>query len=99
MVRRQMIRISLEAGPLSQWLYARMRAAGLLVELLETRHVRNAFKAMPLKTDRTDLELAEPSHQRRRLTGHFGLAHNAQGHLGAARLARGSHPQCKLHQP
>ena len=31
-----------------------MREAGLLVELLETRHVRDAFKAMPVKTDRTD---------------------------------------------
>ena len=47
-------RIGLEAGPLSQWLYARMRDAGLAVELLETRHVRDAFKAMPVKTDRKD---------------------------------------------
>jgi hypothetical protein len=45
-------RIGLEAGPLSQWLYAGMREAGLPVELLETRHVRDAFKAMPVKTDR-----------------------------------------------
>ena len=44
-------RIGLEAGPLSQWLYAGMREAGLPVELLETRHVRDAFKAMPVKTD------------------------------------------------
>jgi transposase len=36
--------IGLEAGPLSQWLYAGLRDAGLAVELLETRHVRNAFK-------------------------------------------------------
>ena len=49
-----MARIGLEAGPLSQWLYARMREAGLSVELLETRHVRDAFRAMPVKTDRTD---------------------------------------------
>src|SRR4051794_27265288 len=49
-----MARIGLEAGPLSQWLYAKMREAGLSVELLETRHVRDAFKAMPVKTDRTD---------------------------------------------
>ena len=49
-----MTRIGLEAGPLSQWLYAGMREAGLSVELLETRHVRDAFKAMPVKTDRTD---------------------------------------------
>jgi transposase len=47
-------RIGLEAGPLSQWLYAGMREAGLAVELLETRHVRDAFKSMPVKTDRND---------------------------------------------
>src|SRR6202049_1281960 len=47
-------RIGLEAGPLSQWLYAGMRDAGLAVELLETRHVRAAFKTMPVKTDRKD---------------------------------------------
>jgi len=49
-----MTRIGLEAGPLSQWLYAGMRDAGLPIELLETRHVRDAFKAMPVKTDRKD---------------------------------------------
>jgi transposase len=47
-------RIGLEAGPLSQWLHAAMREAGLAVELLETRHVRDAFKAMPVKSDRND---------------------------------------------
>jgi transposase len=47
-------RIGLEAGPLSQWLYAAMRQAGLSVELLETRHVHDAFKAMPVKSDRND---------------------------------------------
>jgi transposase len=31
-----------------------MRDAGLPVELLETRHVRDAFKAMPVRTDRKD---------------------------------------------
>src|SRR5271167_5010901 len=31
-----------------------MRDAGFGVELLETRHVRNSFKAMPVKTDRKD---------------------------------------------
>jgi transposase len=48
------LEVGLEAGPLSQWLYAAMREAGLPVELLETRHVRDAFKAMPVKTDRKD---------------------------------------------
>jgi transposase len=47
-------RIGLEAGPLSQWLYAGMREAGLAVELLETRHVSAAFKTMPVKSDRND---------------------------------------------
>ncbi len=47
-------RIGLEAGPLSQWLYAAMKEAGLAVELLETRHVRIALKTMPVKTDRND---------------------------------------------
>jgi transposase len=47
-------RVGLEAGPLSQWLYAAIREAGLAVELLETRHVRRAFEAMPVKSDRND---------------------------------------------
>ena len=47
-------RIGLEAGPLSQWLYAGLKQAGLAVELLETRHVCAAFKTMPVKTDRND---------------------------------------------
>ncbi len=47
-------RIGLEAGPLSQWLHAAMTGAGLPAKLLETRHVRAAFKAMPVKTDRKD---------------------------------------------
>ena len=47
-------RVGLEAGPLSQWLYAAIREAGLAVELLETRHVRKAFEAMPVKSDRND---------------------------------------------
>jgi transposase len=47
-------RVGLEAGPLSQWLYAAMKPAGLAVELLETRHVHDAFKAMPVKSDRND---------------------------------------------
>jgi transposase len=50
----EVTRVGLEAGPQSQWLYAAMRDAGLAVELLETRHVRDAFKAMPVKTDRKD---------------------------------------------
>src|SRR5207237_3201021 len=47
-------RIGLGAGPLSPWLYAAMKQAGLAVELLEPRHVSDAFKAMPVKSDRND---------------------------------------------
>jgi transposase len=50
----ELARIGLEAGPLSQWLYAAMKQAGFAVELLETRHVSDAFKAMPVKSDRND---------------------------------------------
>lgn len=47
-------RIGLEAGPLSQWLYAALREAGLAVELIETRHVRAAFVTRTVKNDRND---------------------------------------------
>jgi transposase len=50
----QLARVGLEAGPTSQWLYRELKQAGLAVELLETRHVRDAFKAMPVKSDRND---------------------------------------------
>lgn len=47
-------RVGLEAGPLSQWLRAGLVDAGLEVVLLETRHVKAALSAMPVKTDRKD---------------------------------------------
>src|SRR5262249_7580974 len=50
----ELTRVGLEAGPLSQWLYAALKQAGFAVELLETRHVRDAFSAMPVKSDRND---------------------------------------------
>jgi len=56
-LRRQpftLARIGLDAGPLSPWLFAGLRDAGFAAELLETRHVRDAFKAMPVKTDKKD---------------------------------------------
>jgi hypothetical protein len=49
-------RIGPQAGPLLQWLYAGLRESGLAVELMETRHVRDAFKAMAVKTDRKDAQ-------------------------------------------
>lgn len=48
--------IGLEAGPLSQWLYQGLIEAGLDAVLMETRQVKGALKAMPIKTDRRDAE-------------------------------------------
>jgi transposase len=50
----QVVRIGLEAGPLSQWLHAALVQAGYEVVLLETRHVKAALSAMTVKTDRRD---------------------------------------------
>ena len=49
-----LVRIGLEAGPLSQWLHAGLTAAGFTAVLLETRHVKAALSAMTVKTDRRD---------------------------------------------
>ena len=48
------IRVGLEAGPLSQWLREGLVDAGFEVVLLETRHVKAALSAMPVKPDRKD---------------------------------------------
>jgi transposase len=46
--------VGLEAGPLSQWIYAGLTEAGFMTTLLETRHVKAALSAMTVKTDRRD---------------------------------------------
>lgn len=48
--------VGLEAGPLSQWLHRGLTGAGLDAVLMETRQVKGALKAMPIKTDRRDAE-------------------------------------------
>jgi transposase len=48
------VRVGLEAGPLSQWLYDGLHKAGFEAVLLETRHVKAALSAMAIKTDRRD---------------------------------------------
>lgn len=48
--------IGLEGGPLSQWLHRGLTDAGLDVVLIETRQVKGALKAMPIKTNRRDAE-------------------------------------------
>ena len=49
-----LIRIGLEAGPLSQWLHAGLTEAGFETVRMETRHVKAALSAMTVKTDRRD---------------------------------------------
>lgn len=48
--------VGLEAGPLSQWLYRHLTEAQFETVLMETRQVKGALKAMPIKTDRRDAE-------------------------------------------
>ena len=47
-------RIGLEAGPLSEWLYAGLVDAGLPAICVETRHMHAALSAQINKTDRND---------------------------------------------
>ena len=48
--------VGLEAGPLSHWLHKGLTDAGFEAVLMETRRVKAALKAMPIKTDRRDAE-------------------------------------------
>jgi len=48
--------IGLEAAPLSQWLYRHLIEVRFETTLMETRQVKGALKAMPIKTDRRDAE-------------------------------------------
>ena len=48
--------IGLEAGNLSQWLHRGLTDAGLDAVLMETRQVKGALKAMPIKMDPRDAE-------------------------------------------
>ncbi len=47
-------RVGLEAGPMSQWLYAGLAATGLPVICVEAQHMRAALSAQRNKTDRND---------------------------------------------
>ncbi len=49
-------RLGLEAGPLSNWLYAGLRERGWPVICIETRRLRAVTRAMPVKSDRRDAE-------------------------------------------
>ena len=47
-------RVGLEAGPMSEWLFDGLTAAGFEVVLMETRHLQATLSAMPNKSDRLD---------------------------------------------
>jgi hypothetical protein len=47
-------RVGLEAGPLSQWLFSGLAAAGLPPVCIETRHTKAFLKAQVNKSDRND---------------------------------------------
>lgn len=51
---RKVEHVGLEAGQLSQWLFTGLSEEGFKVSVLEARHVRAAFAAMRVKTDRND---------------------------------------------
>jgi transposase len=48
------VRVGLEAGPLSQWLFSALAEVGLPVVCIEARHTRAYLKAQVNKTDRND---------------------------------------------
>lgn len=54
--------VGLEAGPLSQWLHRALSEVSLSAVLMETRQVKGALKAMPIKTDRRDEGIARLLH-------------------------------------
>jgi transposase len=51
---RKIEHVGLETGGLSQWLHAGLTKEGFRVTVMEARHVRAAFAAMRVKTDRND---------------------------------------------
>ena len=50
----RVVRIGLEAGPLSQWLFSGLVEAGMPAICIETRHAKAFLKAQVNKTDRND---------------------------------------------
>ncbi len=50
------VRLGLEAGPLSSWLYAGLKERGWPAICIETRRLRAVTRAMPVKSDRKDAE-------------------------------------------
>jgi len=55
-IPHQVVLVGLEAGPLSQWLFKGLIESDINTVLMETRQVKGALMAMPIKTDRRDAE-------------------------------------------
>jgi transposase len=53
-LRLPLVRVGLEAGPLSQWLFSGLAEGGLPVICIETRHTKAFLKAQVNKSDRND---------------------------------------------
>jgi transposase len=93
-----MARVGLEAGPLSPWLYAELRAAGLPAICIETRRMKGATAAMAVKTDRNDARaIAHAMRVGWFTTVHVKTAekrwqrhHTASAHIMAQQLSRAS---------
>ncbi|WP_277753920.1 IS110 family transposase [Muricoccus nepalensis] len=50
----QAIRVGLETGATSPWLFHEMKAAGLPVVMMDARHAHAALSMRPAKSDRSD---------------------------------------------
>lgn len=50
----ELVRVGLEAGPMSQWLHSGLSEAGVPTICIETRHAKAFLKAQVNKTDRND---------------------------------------------
>lgn len=88
-------KIGLEAGPLSQWLYEGLKAAGFDAVLMETRQVKDAHRSRPVKTDRAD---ARGIAQLVRMNWYKAVRRKSQGARETrALLAARKQPRAKRH--
>lgn len=67
----EVMRIGLEAGPLSPWLFGGLVDRGLPVVCIEVRQMKAFARASPIKTDRRDARLIAQAMR----TGLFKVAH------------------------
>jgi transposase len=89
---RNLTRIGLEAGPLSQWLFAAMRNAALAVELLETRQ---GLFSLARRAQRPQDDAGEDGSPIRALTPVFAGYDDARGIAELMRLGWHRPVHCK----